>query len=101
MAAITQDINAVLGFKNEYIIYENEVRCKIGENEFNMSHNPTLTSDTSGSLKPFATSSDFAPYVTTVGLYNSSNELLAVAKLAKPLPLSATADTTIVVRYDI
>jgi hypothetical protein len=65
-----------------------------------MSHNPTITSDTSGSLKPFAISSDFAPYVTTVGLYNGSNELLAVAKLAKPLPLSATADTTIVIRYD-
>ena len=49
----------------------------------------------------FVTGSDFAPYVTTVGLYNGRNELLAVAKLAKPLPLSATADTTIVIRYDI
>ena len=59
MAAITQDINAILSFKNEYIIYENEVRCKIGENEFNMSHNPTLTSDTSGSLKSFAINQNF------------------------------------------
>lgn len=101
MATITQDTNAVLGFKNEYIIYENEIRCKIGENDFNMSQNPTISSDTSGSLRPFATSSYFTPYVTTVGLYNDKNELLAVAKLAKPLPLSATADTTIVVRYDI
>lgn len=101
MDAITQDINAVLGFKNEYIIYENEVRCKIGENDFNMSHNPTITSDKSGSLKPFTTGSDFAPYVTTVGLYNNRSELLAVAKLAKPLPLSSTTDTTIIVRYDI
>ena len=101
MATITQDTNAVLGFKNEYIIYENEIRCKIGENDFNMSHNPTLTIDNLGALKDFALSSDFTPYVTTVGLYNDKNELLAVAKLAKPLPLSATADTTIVVRYDI
>lgn len=101
MAAIIQDINAILGFKNEYIIYENEIRCKIEENDFNISHNPTLTSDTSGSLKSFAINSDFAPYVTTVGLYNNRNELLAVAKLAKPLPLSATTDTTLVVRYDI
>lgn len=101
MAGITQDTNAVLGFKNEYIIYENEIRCKIGENDFNMSHNPTLTSDTSGSLKPFATGSDFAPYITTVGLYNEQEELLAVAKLAKPLPLSSITDTTIIIRYDI
>lgn len=90
-----------IGFKNEHIIYENEIRCKIGENEFNMSTNPTITTDNSGSLRDFATSSFFAPYVTTVGLYNDRSELLAVAKLAKPLPLSATADTTIVVRYDI
>lgn len=101
MTIIPTDLNSKIGFKSEYIIYENEVRCKIGENDFNMSHNPTLTSDNSGSLKPFATGSDFAPYVTTVGLYNERNELLAVAKLAKPLPLSSTTDTTIVVRYDL
>lgn len=90
-----------IGFKNEHIIYENEIRCKIGENEFNISTNPTITTDNSGSLRDFATSSFFAPYVTTVGLYNERNELLVVAKLAKPLPLSSTTDTTIVVRYDI
>lgn len=90
-----------IGFKNEHIIYENEIRCKIGENEFNMSTNPTITTDNSGSLRDFATSSFFAPYVTTVGLYNERNELLVVAKLAKPLPLSSTTDTTIVVKYDI
>ena len=90
-----------IGFKNEHIIYENEIRCKIGENEFNMSTNPTITTDNSGSLRDFATSSFFAPYVTTVGLYNERNELLVVAKLAKPLPLSSTTDTTIIVKYDI
>jgi hypothetical protein len=93
--------NSIIGFKNEYIIYENEVRCKIGENDFNMSTNPTITTDNSGSLRDFATSSFFAPYVTTVGLYNERNELLVVAKLAKPLSLSSTTDTTIIVKYDL
>ena len=93
--------NSIIGFKNEYIIYENEIRCKIGENDFNMSTNPTITTDNSGSLRDFATSSFFAPYVTTVGLYNERNELLVVAKLAKPLSLSSTTDTTIVVKYDL
>jgi hypothetical protein len=94
-------MESTIKFKSEYIIYENEVRCKIGENDFNMSTNPTITTDNSGSLRGFATSSFFAPYVTTVGLYNERNELLVVAKLAKPLPLSSTTDTTIVVKYDI
>ena len=101
MSTITQDINAILGFKNEHIIYENEIRCKINENEFNLSHNPTLTTDNSGSLRSFATSSNFAPYVTTIGLYNNNSELLAVAKLAQPVPLSSVTDTTFVVKYDL
>jgi hypothetical protein len=101
MTAITQDINAKLVFRNEHIVYENEIRCKVGENEFNLSHNPTLSSDNKGTLQSFATSSDFTPYVTTIGLYNDRSELLAVAKLAQPIPLSSTTDTTFVVKYDI
>ena len=101
MAAIIQDLNATLKFKNEYIVYEQEVRCKVGENDFNMSLNPTISTDNSGSLRNFATSSFFAPYVTTIGLYNNINELLAVAKLAQPIPLSSTTDTVFVVKYDI
>jgi hypothetical protein len=101
LTAIVQDPNATLNFKNEYIVYEQEVRCKVGENDFNMSLNPTISTDNSGSLRNFATSSFFAPYVTTVGLYNNRNELLAVAKLAQPIPLSSTTDTVFVVKYDI
>ena len=101
MPAITQDPNAILRFKNEYIIYEQEVRCKVGENDFNMTLNPTISINNSGSLRDFATGSVFAPYVTTVGLYNNRNELLAVAKLAQPIPLSSTTDTVFVVKYDI
>tara|TARA_R110000772_G_scaffold66804_2_gene148596 strand:- start:837 stop:1142 length:306 start_codon:yes stop_codon:yes gene_type:complete len=101
MAAITQDLNAKLGFKNEHIIYENEIRCKVNENEFNFSHNPTLSTDNSGSIAPFAKGPEFAPYVTTIGLYNNRNELLAVAKLAQAVPLSSVTDTTFVVKYDL
>jgi hypothetical protein len=100
MSTIPQDLNAILGFKNEYIIYENEVRCKIGENDFNFSYNPTLQEE-EGKLKSFATSSNFSPYITTVGLYNEVGELLMVAKLAQPLPLSSVTDTTIIIRYDL
>ena len=31
-----------ISFKNEHIIYENEVRCLIKESDFNLSYNPTL-----------------------------------------------------------
>lgn len=96
-----QDFNATLSFKNEHIIYEQEVRCKVGENDFNFSTNPTITSDNSGSISSFATGSEFTPYVTTVGLYNENSELLAVAKLSQAISLSSVTDTTFVVKYDL
>ena len=89
-----------LSFKNRYTIYENEIVCTVDANDLNMSQNPTITTDTSGSLRDFATSSNFMPYVTTVGLYNDNNELLLVGKLAQPMVMSDVTDTSFVIRYD-
>jgi|LauGreDrversion4_2_1035121.scaffolds.fasta_scaffold37404_3 hypothetical protein len=104
-----------LSFQNEMVIYEQNVICHVKDNEFNLSYNPTLLQDNlfSGSgffsqsltspipeVKYFVTASYFEPYVTTVGLYNEQNDLLAVAKLAQPIPLSQNTDMTFVVKYD-
>ena len=97
--AITTGPNK-LSFKNRYTIYENEIVCTVDANQYNMSQNPTITTDSSGSLRDFATGSFFKPYVTTIGLYNEANELLLVAKLAQPLVMSDITDTTFVIRYD-
>ena len=74
----------------------------IKESEFNLSYNPSLVTGSyaSGSLRNFATGSDFTPYVTTVGLYNDTNELLMVAKLGKPIMISPDTDMTFIVKYD-
>jgi hypothetical protein len=111
-----------ISFQNEHIIYENEVRCIVRESNFNLTYNPSLLKygaqtivPISGSasngytltgsfdnttIKDFATASFFQPYVTTIGLYNDNNDLLMVAKLAKPIMLSPDTDTTFIVRYD-
>lgn len=91
-----------ISFQNEHIIYENEIRCIIKESDYNISYNPTLItgSYSEGNLKGFATSGSFYPYVTTIGLYNDENELLMVAKLAKPIMLSPNTDMTFIVKYD-
>jgi hypothetical protein len=92
-------------------IYETQYKCTIRANEFNYSLNPSLLSSSikgqnkileSGSAQyaDFVTGSDFSPYVTTIGLYNDNQELLAVAKLAQPLPTSQTTDTTILINID-
>jgi len=95
-------------FSSSFTIYETQYKCTIGETEFNFSQNPSIISSSvtsnvntsSGVPYDFATGSYFSPYVTTVGMYNEDFELLAVGKLAQPLPTSQTTDTTILVNID-
>jgi hypothetical protein len=94
--------NLKIDFLSSLTIYENQYKCVINENEFLFSQNPTLLS---GSLDDqyydFVTGSIFTPYITTVGLYNDSNELLLVGKLSSPIPISKQNDTTIIVNFDM
>jgi hypothetical protein len=95
--------NLTCSFQSTVTIYESQYKCTIRQNEFNFSQNPTLVSGSSNSgiIYDYATGSYFDPYVTTIGLYNNSYELIAVAKLAQPLPLSSITDTTILVNLDL
>ena len=96
------DLNITCSFSSSFTIYETQYKCTIEENDFNYSQNPTTISGSSndGTVYPYATGSYFSPYVTTVGLYNNSNELVAVGKMAQPTPTSRTTDTTILVNID-
>ena len=100
------DPSAICSFESSHTIYETQFKCTIKESEFNYSYNPSLLksklSIISGSseYEDFVTGSDFSPYITTIGLYNNNQELLAVAKLAQPLPTSLTTDTTILINLD-
>ena len=95
--------NITCSFSSTLTIYETQYKCTLRENEFNFSQNPTIISGSlnSGKVYNFATGSYFSPYVTTVGLYDNSYNLLAVAKLAQPLPTSAVTDTTILINLDL
>lgn len=92
------DITA--SFSSSYTLYETQYKVTLGESEFNYSQNPTSISGSDGIPYNFITGSYFTPYVTTVGLYNDAYELLAVGKLAKPLPTSNFSDTSILINLD-
>ena len=110
---------------SETTIYQNEVKCRILENDFNYSQNPTMFKASTiftgssflpmyapvsgspvygqiidGTLADNVTGSAFTPYVTTIGLYNDANELLVVGKLATPYPIPPNTDITFVVKWD-
>jgi hypothetical protein len=86
-------------FSSSMTIYETQYKCTIRESEFTATLNPSAR-DSNGNLKDNVTGSYFSPYVTTVGLYDEAQNLLAIGKLAQPLPTSDTTDTTILVNLD-
>ena len=98
-------------WQSSLTIFETQYKCTIRANEFNYSLNPSLLSTPlrgqdgillsgSSQYSDFVTGSDFSPFVTTVGLYDEEQNLLAVGKLSQPLPTSQTTDTTILINLD-
>jgi hypothetical protein len=100
LEAFITSSNTTCSFSSSMTLFETQYKCTIRENEFNFSQNPTIISGSNGELYGFATLSYFDPYITTVGLYNENQDLLAVAKLSQPLPSSRTTDTNIIIRMD-
>jgi hypothetical protein len=110
-----QNDNANCAFSSSMTIYEAQYKCTIRESEFNATLNPSAQQSGSvievsgsyfsqrgdGTLANNVTGSYFSPYVTTVGLYDELQNLLAVGKLAQPLPTSDTTDTTILINLDL
>lgn len=86
------DVNDISWKSNKPVFTENVV-CKVRDIEFNASYNPTV-----GDLQG---KEQFTPYISSLGLYNSAGELLAVVKLSKPIKKAGNIDTTIVVRIDL
>ena len=98
--AISSSATANFRLNSQETLSSNFVFVRARSNEFNYSENPSYISSANGSL----TWSDFAynplTYITTVGLYNDNNELLAVAKLSRPLQKDFTKELLVRVKLD-
>jgi hypothetical protein len=68
--------------------------------EFNYSENPSFISGSTGEVIYSSFINNPQTYITTVGLYNDSNELIAVAKLSRPLIKDFTKESLIRVKLD-
>jgi hypothetical protein len=73
---------------------------RIKNAEYNFSNNPSYVTGSVGELSQTTFVGDPKTYITTVGLYNDSQELLAVAKLSKPLLKSFQREALIRVKLD-
>ena len=91
-------------FKNISFMSTTEVNstvyfCRIFNNEFNYSSNPTYLKDSQIVVK--TTPQDLATsFITSVGLYSEDNQLLAVAKLSEPIKKTPENELIIRTRLD-
>ena len=74
--------------------------CRVKSEEYNWSQNPTYYTGDDAEIRNATFIQDPKSYITTVGLYNNQNELLAVAKLSQPLLKSRDREAVIKVRLD-
>jgi hypothetical protein len=99
--------NILRGLLDEFYLQGEEtvtsdfIFCRARNAEFNYSVNPSFAVSSSAGTILY---SDFiqnpTTYITSVGMYNDNNELLAVAKLSKPLKKDFTKETLIRVKLD-
>jgi hypothetical protein len=72
---------------------------RVKNSEFNYTSNPSII-DENGNLLYTTLINNPQTYVTTVGMYNDNNELLAVAKLSRPLTKDFTKEALIRIKLD-
>ncbi len=97
------DAGTAITFQNKTEINSTIYFVRAQPDEFNYSSNPTYVSESGEILvtdssvnslnKPFS-------YITTVGLYGDYDDLLAVAKVSRPIEKNDEKDLTIRVRLD-
>jgi hypothetical protein len=68
--------------------------------EYNYSENPSFISGSTGEVLYPQFINNPQTYITTIGLYNDTNELLAVAKLSRPLTKDFTKEALVRVKLD-
>ena len=72
---------------------------RVKNQDFNYTTNPSII-DANGNLIYTTLINNPQTYITTVGMYNDQNELLAVAKLSRPLVKDFTKEALIQVKLD-
>ena len=85
--------------KSEETISSNFIFVRVRNSEFNYSTNPSnITS--SGEIRWDVMINSPQSYITTVGMYNDTNDLLAVAKLSRPLLKDFTKEALVRIKLD-
>jgi len=90
-------------FQNTTNINSTLIFCRAAADEFNYSSNPSFTDDNNRIVvidQGSETEQQTFTFVTSIGLYDANDNLLAVAKLSRPVEKNPERDLTFRVRLD-
>jgi hypothetical protein len=99
-ASVGTERTASFTANSEETITSDFVFVRPRSSEFNYSENPSFISGSTGEVLYPSFINSPTTYITTVGLYNDTNELLAVAKLSRPLEKDFTKEALVRVKLD-
>lgn len=97
--AIKTSPTPLFQLNSEETVSANYVFVRVGNQDFNYTTNPSMISG-SGEFVYSTFVNSPQTFITTVGLYNDNNELLAVAKTSKPLAKDFTREALFRVKLD-
>lgn len=92
-------ISGTFKLNSQETITSDFIFVRLPNSDFNYTTNPSMISG-SGDFVYSSLINNPQTYVTTVGMYNDNNELLAVAKMSKPLVKDFTKEALIRVKLD-
>ena len=97
-------LNAINGGNSFIVDSEEKISSKyyftrIKNSEFNFTTNPSFIDDT-GNLRYSSMENNPKVYITTIGLYNDTDDLIAVAKLSQPIAKDFSKEALIRVKLD-
>ncbi len=86
--------------RNEETVTSTHFFVRVKNGEYNFSNNPTFVTGSVGEFMQPTFNGDPKTYITSIGMYNDRQELLAVAKLSKPIQKSFSNEALIKVKLD-
>ena len=96
----TIDNGASFQLNSQETITSDFIFTRARNSEFNYTQNPTFISGSTGEIIYDIFINNPQVYMTTIGMYNDANELLAVAKLSRPLIKDFTKEALVRVKLD-
>jgi hypothetical protein len=93
-------LGSSFALNSQETITSDYVFVRARNSEFNYSENPSFISGSTGEVIYSSFINQPQVYLTTIGMYNDSNDLLAVAKMSRPLLKDFTKEALVRVKLD-